>query len=119
MPATALPPIPTGFTRTVAERAFTCREHGRDVPVRVEFGEPRRDVAVVNGTDWRCPLRLSVGGTVTLRQAMGVDSLQALQLAFEVARAELAALAGRDGVELHYLDEPVDTSRQGWERGLA
>ncbi|WP_202845562.1 DUF6968 family protein [Luteimonas saliphila] len=119
MPDATLPPIPTGFTRTIAERAFTCRERGRDILVRVEFGEPQRDVAVVDGTDWRCPLRLSVGETVTLRQAMGVDSLQALQLAFDVARAELAALACRAGVELRYLDEPVDTSRDGWERRLA
>lgn len=119
MPDATLPPIPSGFTRTIAERAFTCRERGLETLVHVEFGEPRRDVAVVNGTDWRCPLRLSMGETVALRQAMGVDSLQALQLAFETARAELAAIATRPGVELRYLDEPVDTTRDGWERGLA
>lgn len=84
----------------------------------VAFGEPVQDVVVVGGRDWRCPLRLTVGPDATERSIMGIDSLQALRLAMEFARAELESIATRSDTVLHYLGEPVDTSRVGWQQML-
>jgi len=86
--------------------------------VRVEFGEPVQDVAVANGMDWRCPMRLTVGSQVTVRSIIGIDSLQALQLAINLARVELEILATCPGTVLLYLDEPFDTTRPDWQRSL-
>jgi hypothetical protein len=95
-----LPPIPEHETPTIAERALVLREGGREQPVRVAFGAPQRDVPVVEGHDWRCPVRIEVGDTLIRRQALGIDSWQALQLAFALARDELAVLVARPGAEL-------------------
>jgi hypothetical protein len=84
--------------------------------VRVEFGEPIQDVTVINGTDWRCPLRLTVGTEVTVRSIIGIDSLQALRLAIELARVELELIATQAGAVLFYLGEPIDTSQPGWQQ---
>ncbi|MDH5834854.1 DUF6968 family protein [Luteimonas kalidii] len=103
-----LPAIPDDDTPTIAERALVLRAGGREQPVRVAFGTPRRDVPVVGGHDWRCPVRIEVGDALIRRQALGIDSWQALQLAFAIARDELAALAARPGAELLALGVPLD-----------
>jgi hypothetical protein len=115
MKTPALPPTPSGFTRTVAERHFVCRDAEGEHPLRVEFGEPKQDVEVVNGTDWRCSMRITLGTQSTVRSIVGIDSLQSLQLAINLARAELEAIATRPGTALLYLDEPVDTSQPDWQ----
>lgn len=112
------PPIPGHYTRTVAQRSFVGRGPTGRFDVLVEFGEPLRDVAVVGGFDWRCPMRLTVGPDVTERSIVGIDSLQALQLAMRVARGELELIATRPDTLLTYLDQPVDTSRIGWQETL-
>jgi len=113
MQTPSLPPIPRDFTRTIAERVFSFRHRAGERPVRVEFGEPRQDVVVINGTDWRCPLRITIGAESTVRSIIGIDSLQALQLAINLARSELEAMASRPGAALVYLDEEIDTSQPG------
>lgn len=118
MPSANLPPTPQHFTRTIAERSFVCRDRAGEKSVRVEFGEPSQDVIVVNGTDWRCPLRITVGSESTVRSIVGIDSLQALQLAMSLARAELETIAVRPGTSLIYLDEEVDTSQPNWPSNL-
>jgi len=118
MSSESLPPIPRHYTRTVAERSFTGRDSSEEYGVRVEFGEPVQDVAVANGMDWRCPMRLTVGSQVTVRSIIGIDSLQALQLAINLARVELEILATCPGTVLLYLDEPFDTTRPDWQRSL-
>lgn len=109
---------PSEFTRQVAERHFVLRSAEGEHSLRVEFGEPIRDVAVVNGTDWRCPMRITVGEKATIRSIVGIDSLQSLQLAISLARAELEAIASRPGTVLLYLDEPIDTSQPDWQSNL-
>ena len=113
-----LPPLPSHFTATVAERCFVYRDADGEQPLRVEFGAPQQDAPVVDGTDWRCPVRLTLGAQQTVRSAMGVDSLQALVLAMELARALIGAVARRPHATLRYLDEPVDTAGPDWLRGL-
>jgi len=118
MSSEKLPPTPRHYTKTVAERSFTGRDAGEEFGVRVEFGEPIQDVAVVSGMDWRCPMRLTVGPQVTVCSVIGIDSLQALQLAIDLARVELEILATRPGTVLLYLDERIDTSQPDWQRSL-
>lgn len=112
------PPIPRHFTRTIAERQWVCRENGKEQPLCVEWGEPVQDVVVINGMDWRCPLRITLGEQVTLRSVPGIDSLQALQLALQVARTELETLARRPGTLLVYLGEVINTAEPGWRMRL-
>ena len=118
MQSANLPPIPQDFTRTIAERSFLCRDGSGEHTVCVEFGEPSQDVIVMNGTDWRCPLRITVGSESTVRSIVGIDSLQALQLAINLARAELENIAVRPGTALIYLDEEVDISQPNWQSNL-
>lgn len=113
-----LPPIPRHYTRTVAERLFTGHDSVGEFGVRVEFGEPVQDVMVANGMDWRCPMRLTVGSQVSTRSIIGIDSLQAFQLAINLARVELELLAAGPGTSLRYLGETIDTSRPDWQRRL-
>jgi len=118
MTNTDLAPIPRQYTRTVAARSFLVRDTGEESAVLVEFGEPIQDVAVIDGTDWRCPLRLTVGTGVTVYSIIGIDSLQALRLAIELARVELELIATRPGAVLFYLDEPIDISQPDWQQAL-
>src|SRR5262245_10849266 len=118
MTSTELPPIPRQYTKTVAARSFLARGTSEEFGVLVEFGEPVQDVPVMNGTDWRCPLRLTVGTDVRIRSIIGIDSLQALRLAIDLARVELELIATRPGVVLLYLDEPIDTSKPDWQQAL-
>lgn len=110
--------MPRDYTRTVAARSFLARCMDDEFAVRVEFGEPIQDVPVIDGTDWRCPLRLTVGTDVTVRSIVGIDSLQALRLAIDLARVELELVATRPGTVLLYLDEPIDTAQPGWQQAL-
>ena len=104
-----LPPIPEHDTPAIAERELVLREGDREQPVRVAFGTPRRDVPVAGGgLDWRCPLRIAVGEVEIRRQGLGIDSWQALQVAFAIAREELAALVARPGAELLVLGVVLD-----------
>ena len=84
----------------------------------MEVGEPRQDVVVINGMDWRCPLRITHGDRSTVFSIVGIDSLQALQLAIDLARSELEAIAARPNTVLIYLDEVVDTSQPDWQNNL-
>ena len=118
MPSASFPPIPQDFTRTIAERSFVCRDGEGEHTVCIEFGEPSQDVIVMNGTDWRCPLRITVGSESTVRSIVGIDSLQALQLAMSLARAELETFAVRPGTVLIHLDEEVDTAKPNWQNDL-
>lgn len=118
MTATELPPIPRHYTKTVAAKSFFARGKSEEFGVLVEFGEPIQDVPVINGTDWRCPLRLTIGTDVTVRSIIGIDSFQALRLAIDLARVELELIATRPGVVLFYLDEPIDTSKPDCQRAL-
>lgn len=112
------PPISQAYSRTVAERAFVLRAPDAEMPVRVEFGEPQQDVEVVNGFDWRCPVRITIGSEATVRSIVGVDSLQALQLAVDFARSELVLLLEQPGATLLYLGEPLNASHPDWPRNI-
>ena len=75
--------------------------------VRVEIGRPvRSDDA---GGDWACPVRVTgltgLPGIVELA-ALGVDGVQALLLALELARVTLVYARLGDGERLTFLGRP-------------
>jgi hypothetical protein len=65
----------------VAERCLRINDT-RDVWVRI--GAPRP-----SGGDWRCPYAITGLGQTIVAESMGVDSMQALQLAFAWIRSYL------------------------------
>lgn len=107
---TALPPIPSTFSRAIATRVLTVVRDGRAAELRIEIGQPLQDVPTVTGQDWRCPLRLQEdGGEIRLRSACGIDAYQALRLAFDLVAQELAEIAAT-GASLRFLDCPYDVA---------
>ena len=62
-------------------------------PVFVRFGRPERDPAP--GGDWQCAFQITGLGEDDVECAFGVDSVQALQLAFQAVGARLFAADGR------------------------
>lgn len=71
--------------RVVAERQLVVGSRQRQLVVRL--GAPRR----VKG-DWGCPYQLLGLGRKAVRVAFGVDSFQALMMALESIRQDLAAI---------------------------
>ena len=80
--------------------------HGR-TRVRVEIGRPVRSVEA--GGDWACPMRVTgltgLPGIIEL-SACGVDGVQALLLALELARVTLVYAKLGDGERLTFLGRP-------------
>ncbi len=71
--------------RTIAERTLVLGNGRRQL--RVRLGMPRR---VKN--DWVCPYQLHGLGRKAVRGAFGVDAFQALMMALESIREDLAAI---------------------------
>jgi len=70
------------------------RDAGSDRTLEVQIGSPRR-----SGRVWECPFRIKGLGRVQV--ACGVDALQALLMAVEGIRVEIAS----SGKELSFLEE--------------
>lgn len=70
------------FGRVVAEREYTA---GRET-ILLQFGTPRR---ASWRTDFYCPVRLVHAGKPQLERVFGIDSVQALMLAFDLAKVLL------------------------------
>lgn len=102
-----LPPVPSTFTSAIGSRQFEACCEGVTSLLLVEVGQPVQDAPTVEGLDWRCPVRFTHGESVTVRSACGMDSLQALQMAFEVIRTELRRLAAA-GYTVSVYGQPLD-----------
>jgi hypothetical protein len=70
----------------IATRKLTLDATGE--PVEISIGAPEP----VEGSPWRCAIRVTVAGKSHDSHATGLDSLQALVLALVVARREVHAL---------------------------
>ena len=69
----------------VCEREFNTVLDGETIPILVQWMKPQPD-----GTDWRCDYSIAWPDRPLHRgYAMGVDSAQALVLAFSMASGEL------------------------------
>ena len=97
------PEIRKGLRSIVAAREFTRRRGSKSARVRIEIGTPQHLAAEPGLSDWwACPIRIRGLGKPMLAYSGGVDSLQALELAFQHAGQMLSGTqAFRDG-ELHW-----------------
>jgi hypothetical protein len=74
----------------IAERTLTLVAHA-DALVRIRMGKPRKERAT---GDYFCPFSIEGIGERKLREARGIDSMQALQNALQAIRLELAPHLG-------------------------
>jgi hypothetical protein len=116
---TELPPTPQHYSATIVQRDYVAKQGTSESALKLEIGHPLRDVPVAGGTDWRCPVRISFGQESLVKSAIGVDSLQALQIGLELARIQLDSFAKRRGLELFYLDQPVSFEKTHWHTSLS
>ena len=76
----------------IAEREFWSTDAaGTRTRVRVSLGKPK---PFPDSADFYCPYRITGVGDEKIRYAGGVDSLQAIQLAFQIIRADLSCTVG-------------------------
>jgi hypothetical protein len=77
----------TKFKAAIATRHFVRTDSG--AAVTVQLGRPRRR----RTNEFECPYRVRGLGRLKVGRALGEDSVQALQLAFEAVRQELEPYA--------------------------
>lgn len=80
--------------RVIAQRELVVRGSGETVAISVGEPTPRDE-----DSDWACPYRITIAGKEIVGSAIGVDSLQSLQLVTECLRGELERL----GLQLDFL----------------
>lgn len=86
----------------IAERQLWSTDPaGTRTMVRVLLGKP---MPFPESTDFYCPYQITGVGEEKIRYAGGVDSMQAIQLAFQVIEGDLSGTIG-------------DTFRLTWEAG--
>lgn len=103
---TQLAPIPNDFTSVVATRELDLVQDGSSSKLIVEIGLPVQDVETVSGMDWRCPVRFVNGASIRVRRACGIDSFQAVRLAFRLIQSEIEQLEKDQNAQVLFLGEP-------------
>ncbi len=78
---------PTNIGDVIVEREFELRQGGQSQRVRLLIGRPRR--MAEPGSDWTCPFQIQGLGDEQIREACGVDAVQALMLCLQMASALL------------------------------
>lgn len=79
----------------IAERSFTAAAG----PVRLRIAAP-----VPDQDDWRCDYRIAWPGREVDGHAMGIDAVQALNLALQTAHIDLLLSPEGQGGELRWLE---------------
>lgn len=91
------------FEEIVAERCIEVTDaSGASHEARIQIGKPVEDRRP--GGDYLCPFRIVGLGDGAVRRAYGVDSVQAMMLAFRMIGAELA-LHREKGLVLSWLGD--------------
>ena len=111
--------MPRHYSTTIVERDYVARQGSAELALKLEVGQPVRDVPVAGGTDWRCPVRITFGQEVLEASAVGVDSMQALRIGLELARIRLKSFTKREGIELMHLDQAVNFEKVHWHASLS
>ncbi len=83
----------------IAERILRATIDDKSFDVFVRFGKP----ALHPKGDWACPYQITGIGDEKLHYAVGIDSVQSLQLAMFAVDADLSVF--RKEVKLTFLDE--------------
>lgn len=84
---------------TIAERKLKATIDGKSSDIVVRFGRPEPHLK----GDWACAYQIAGLGDEKVRWIVGIDAVQALQLAMFQAGASLSLL--RKAVTLTFLDE--------------
>lgn len=91
------------FEEIVAERCIEVTDaSGASREARIQISKPVEDRR--SGGDYLCPFRIVGLGDGAVRRAYGVDSVQAMMLAFQMIGAELA-LYRETGITLSWLSD--------------
>lgn len=75
----------------IAERVLEMEAEGEIGDLTVTFGRPVQ----LEGKGWACVFRMSAMGRVHVSPARGVDSVDALQAAFDLVHKQLLGMARR------------------------
>jgi hypothetical protein len=89
----------SSFAR-IAERAFEMVEEGRRVELRLRLGAPQQ----TTNRDFKCPVQICGMHNDRVFEIVGLDSLQALQLALKFA-ATLLHAKQEQGSQITWLNE--------------
>lgn len=106
---------PSEVGTVFATRELSLRAAQAEDSVVVEFGVPVRAPQPDEYDPWWCPVRISGWGTPRLQFVAGEDSLQAVMLALQFAKARLASLATEVGGEVFWIEPGTDAI---WAEGL-
>jgi hypothetical protein len=87
------------MTEVIASRDYVIERDSTRLSLRGEIGKP---APCPDHQDWYCPFTISGAGDTRTSSAVGVDSIQAILLAFSALRATLEYRA--KGGNLTYVD---------------
>lgn len=123
MPKNRSKPIwqPKSIGDVIAERQFVLtRPSGRKTRIRVRFGKPIRGKGASRSGPWWCPVEVKGAGLDSFRPVAGIDSLQALILALELASNVLPDEVERAGFRIEWLgdSERLVLARHALSRGV-
>jgi len=97
---------PESVGDVIAERDFLLTSRsGRKARIRVRFGRPVRGKGASRRDPWWCPVEVKGAGFDSFRPIAGIDSLQALILALELASRVLPDEVERAGFRLEWLGD--------------
>ena len=74
------------MTEVIASRDYVIERDSARIPLRGEVGKP---APCPDGRDWYCPFTITGAGQSRTSSAVGIDSVQALLLAFSALHATL------------------------------
>jgi hypothetical protein len=112
---------PVAIGDVIAEREFVLtRPSGRKTRIQVRFGKPIRGKGASRGDPWWCPVEVEGAGLESFRPVAGIDSLQALILALELASRVLPDEVERAGFSIEWFgdSERLVLARHGLSRGV-
>ena len=96
------------MTEVIASRDYMIERDSARIPLRSEIGKPAP--CPEDGRDWYCPFTIIGAEQTRTSSAVGIDSIQALLLAFSALHATLEYRA--KGGKLTYVDGAPGTGIQ-------
>jgi hypothetical protein len=89
----------------IAERDLYCKKpNGEGYPIKLLIGKPY----IINDVQWACPVE-AVGFEERLKETYGIDSFQALIIAFKTLHQILGYFV-EDGGKLLYTDRKTEVN---------
>jgi hypothetical protein len=97
---------PESVGDVIAQREFVLTSRsGRKARIRVRFGKPVLGKGASRRDPWWCPVEVRGAGLDSFRPVAGIDSLQALILALELASRVLPDEVERAGFRIEWLGD--------------